>query len=144
MVVAAEFVMDASFAIPWIFRDEVSPLSDEAWHRLIAKTATAHVPALWAMEMVNVTLRGPHGEKPKPSAKDTEEFFHILRKLPLRVHHQGCDVFMDRALPLVRKHGLTIYDSVYLHLALATGLPLATLDKRMRKAAKAEAVEIVA
>ena len=96
------------------------------------------------MEMVNVTFRGPRNGKPKPSAKDAAEFFQILRKMPLRVHHQGIDVFMGSALPLVKKHSLSIYDSAYLHLAITSGLPLASRDKKMRAAAEAENVELVA
>lgn len=135
--------MDASFAIPWVFRDEANPVSDDAWKHLIARAATAHVPGLWPMEMVNVTLRGARKAKVKPLAKDVEEFFAILRRLPLKVHHQGVELFLERAPPLMRKHGLTAYDSAYLMLALSSGLPLATLDERMEKAARAEGLEIL-
>lgn len=142
MVAAVEFVIDASFAIPWIFRDEANALSDGAWKKLIEKTVTAHVPALWGMEMVNVSLRGPREGKPKPTEKDVAAFFSVLSKMPLRVHHQGLEAFLEQAPELMRKHKLTAYDSAYLMLALSSGLPLATRDKRMKKAAKNEGVEI--
>src|SRR5260221_11439245 len=134
--------MDASFAIPWVFRDEANPVSDGAWKSLIDRTATAHVPGLWPMEIVNVTLRGPREGKPKPTEEDVASFFEILRRMPLRVHHQGIEVLLDRAPPLMRKYGLTTYDSTYLMLALTSGLPLATRDGRMHDAAVAEGVEI--
>ena len=89
MVVPSEFVMDASFAMPWILTHEVSPLSDEAWSRLIEGKAIAHVPGLWPMEMVNVTLRGPRHGKPKPTDEEAAAFFDILCRMPLRVHGQG-------------------------------------------------------
>ena len=39
------------------------------------------------------------------------------------------------AFALARGHQLTAYDAVYLELARREGLPLATLDKRLRAAA---------
>lgn len=143
MVVAAEFVMDASFTLPWIFKDEVNPLSDEAWKRLIEKTSTAHVPGLWALEIVNVAIRGPRNSETKPSKADIDEFFAIVRRMPVRVHHQGLEVLLERAPLLMRRHKLTAYDSSYLMLALANGVPLATRDKNLRKAALAEGVEVI-
>ena len=44
---------------------------------------------------------------------------------------------------LAEKHALTAYDAVYLELALRTGLPLATLDGPLRKAAKDEGVRVL-
>ncbi len=140
---AQEFVLDASFAIPWIFQDEANPASDGAWKSLIARSATGHVPGLWPMEMANVTLRGPRKGKSRPSEEDVASFFAILRKMPLTVHHQGLEMFMSKAPLLVRKHQITSYDSAYLMLALTTGLPLATRDERLRQAAIAEGVEVL-
>ena len=44
---------------------------------------------------------------------------------------------------LAFKHGLTTYDATYLALALAEGLPLATLDRQLAAAARAEKVPIL-
>lgn len=135
--------MDASFAMPWIFTDEVSSLSDEAWSKLIEGKATAHVPGLWPMEMVNVTLRGPRHGKPKPTDEEAAAFFEILYQMPLRVHGQGMDIFLKLSPGLCRKHKLTVYDSAYLMLALTSGLPLATRDGKMRDAALAEGAVVI-
>ena len=40
-------------------------------------------------------------------------------------------------------HGLTAYDAVYLALAIAERLPLATLDKKLATAAQAENVPVL-
>jgi len=56
---------------------------------------------------------------------------------------------MDRSpdenavLRLARAHRLSVYDAVYLELAQREGLPLATLDADLRKAAAGEAVALV-
>jgi predicted nucleic acid-binding protein len=49
---------------------------------------------------------------------------------------------MKDILNLARDHNLSSYDASYLDLAIKKGLPLATLDKKMRKAAKSMNVEL--
>jgi predicted nucleic acid-binding protein len=48
----------------------------------------------------------------------------------------------DATLLLARAHNLTSYDASYLELAVRVGLPLATLDTRMRDAAIAAGVQL--
>lgn len=50
----------------------------------------------------------------------------------------------DALLHLARKHRLTAYDAAYLELALRAAAPLATLDDRLARAARAEGVLMVA
>ena len=49
----------------------------------------------------------------------------------------------DMVLRLARRHGLTAYDAIYLELASRERRALATLDKRLRRAAKAAGVEVM-
>jgi predicted nucleic acid-binding protein len=46
-------------------------------------------------------------------------------------------------LALGRRHHLSSYDAAYLELAMRLGLPLATLDKNLRKAAQAEGIAVL-
>jgi predicted nucleic acid-binding protein len=46
-------------------------------------------------------------------------------------------------LRLAERHRLTLYDAVYLELALRRALPLATLETELRAAAKAEGVKLL-
>jgi predicted nucleic acid-binding protein len=50
---------------------------------------------------------------------------------------------MGARISLAQRHHLTVYDAAYLELAQRTGLPLATLDGDLRKAALAERVALV-
>jgi predicted nucleic acid-binding protein len=131
--------------MPWIFRDEKSKLADKAWGGLIAESAVAHVPGLWSMEVINMALHGPKDkERPKPSKADLDVFFAVVRRMPLRVHHQGLELFLDEAVPLIaRFKKLTCYDAAYVLLAKRIGLPLATGDEYMEKVAIAEGVEVL-
>ena len=59
----------------------------------------------------------------------------MVSTLPIAVRTADDDLDV---LSLARKHVLTAYDAAYLALALAERLPLATLDKRLAQAARAE------
>jgi predicted nucleic acid-binding protein len=58
-----------------------------------------------------------------------------MAELGLITDREGGDQVWTDAVELADVHGLTLYDSMYLELALRTGLPLATLDKRLARAA---------
>ncbi len=98
------------------------------------------------METVNVPLLGPkRSDRPKPARADVDMFFSILRKLPVRVHYQSLDLFLDQAVPLMRQYAkLTCYDAAYVLLAKGMQLPLVTNDDLMAKVAAGEGVEVIA
>lgn len=45
-------------------------------------------------------------------------------------------------IALCRRHGLTVYDALYLDLALREGAEIATLDAALARAARAEGVQV--
>jgi predicted nucleic acid-binding protein len=49
----------------------------------------------------------------------------------------------DRVMDLARRHRLTVYDALYLELALREALPLASADRALIRAAAAEGVVTV-
>jgi predicted nucleic acid-binding protein len=51
---------------------------------------------------------------------------------------------LEVTLGLAREHQLSVYDATYLELALRLGLPLATLDARLRDAATRVGVQLLA
>lgn len=44
---------------------------------------------------------------------------------------------------LAGKHHLSVYDACYLELAMRRGIPLATLDVKLRRSAGVESVEVL-
>ena len=58
-----------------------------------------------------------------------------ISDLELATDRAGSDKLWIETIELADEHGLTLYDGIYLELALRTGLLLATLDKRLAKAA---------
>jgi predicted nucleic acid-binding protein len=47
------------------------------------------------------------------------------------------------SLILAERHSLTVYDAAYLEVALRRGLPLATLDRDLGRAASAEKIQVL-
>jgi predicted nucleic acid-binding protein len=63
---------------------------------------------------------------------DAIEFLASIKGLPIQL---ADPVSYDGLLDLAQRHGLTVYDAAYLDLALREGLPLASLDNALCKAA---------
>lgn len=67
----------------------------------------------------------------------------LLRSLQLEVDECPTLQRSQAALDLMRSHRLTAYDATYLELAIRRGLPLATHDKALRKAAPSAGVRLL-
>jgi predicted nucleic acid-binding protein len=55
--------------------------------------------------------------------------------LPIHIDRETAGHAFNDSLPLAQTHQLSVYDAVYLDLALRKHLPLATLDNRLAAAA---------
>ena len=141
MVVPAAFVADASFALPWVFGDEHSPSSDEAWEAMKLGKASVHVPALWLWELTNTLVIGER--RGRITLVQTAAFFRIVNQLPIRVAPTAMASLFDEIPRSMRTHALTAYDAAYLELAKRSRLPLATLDRELKEAARRDGVELV-
>ena len=63
--------------------------------------------------------------------------------LPIDVEQAAdLDAAIGRILPLARSLGLSAYDASYLDLASRRGLPLATADEQLARAAVAAGVDL--
>ena len=132
------FVLDASVAISWCFEDEANPYSEAVLGLL--RRAVAHVPAIWPLEVVNALLVGER--RKRLTRSKSSRFLGTLQSLPIKVDAGNPSRAFGQILALAREHGLTSYDASYLDLAAQHGLSLATLDDRLRKAAKAVRVPL--
>ena len=103
-------------------------------------TERAVVPAIWPLEVANVLLMGK-GRKRSTQAKATK-CLRFLTALPITIDTDTPFRAFDSMLDLARLHRLTAYDTAYFELAIRLGLPLATLDGDIGKAATASGVPI--
>jgi predicted nucleic acid-binding protein len=136
----SSFVLDASVAVAWCFDDESTPAAWALLDRL--GVAPGHVPALWALEIGNILL-GAERRRRITQAR-TVEFLGILGELDIRVDPDFPGRAFRDILPLARERRLTTYDASYLELAMRLGLPLATKDAALARAATALRIKTLA
>ena len=135
----AEFVLDGSLTMGWCFEDEASPETDEIQDWLTV-SACAYVPTLWHLEIANVLLACER--RNRITEADSVRFLAVLGLLNITTDHQTEQHAGKTTLGLARQHGLSVYDAAYLELAMRLGLPLASKDEALRKAAQAVGLSI--
>jgi predicted nucleic acid-binding protein len=59
----------------------------------------------------------------------------LLEGLPIRIDDETSEHAMKASLGLARARNLSVYDAAYLELGMRRGLPLASLDGKLRTAA---------
>ena len=134
------FVLDASVAVAWCFDDETTKFTEGVLD-LISAGAEALVPSIWPLEISNALLVAER-RKRIALAKVTALLFRIAG-LPINVTRTDSKQAFEQILPVAQQQGLSQYDAAYLELAVREGLPLATLDGELQRAAKATGVELL-
>jgi predicted nucleic acid-binding protein len=130
------FVLDASFAASWFLPDEASLATNALLDRLVGSEAL--VPSLFRHEMRNLMLLAHR--RGRLSRAKLRDIIAELGVAPFRDCGPGDDA---EIVDLAIKHDLTAYDAAYLGLALRERLPLATLDRKLAAAARAENVAVL-
>lgn len=125
------FVVDNSIVMSWCFQDEANQYADAVLDSL--SEATALVPSIWPLEVINVLLVAER--RMRISEADSVRFTSLLSQLPIVVEYERTEQIMKDILALARVKKLSSYDASYLDLAMKKGIPLATLDNRLKQAA---------
>ncbi len=125
------FVLDASVAASWLLPAEEHPGAQAVLERMTEEDAL--VPRLFWYEIRNVLLMNELRQR--ITARQTTSSMLKIQALPLFTDEKNRD---GDALTLARQYTLSLYDAVYLELALRHACPLATLDKAIQRAAKQE------
>jgi predicted nucleic acid-binding protein len=121
------FVVDASVVGSWLLPDENHPEAVTALDRL--KDDEAFAPSLLWFELRNLLLANERRQRITRS--QTAVALNLVQELPLRFDSQPDS---DTTLQLARARKLTVYDAVYLELAVRRHLPLVTLDAALAEA----------
>ncbi len=125
-------VLDASFAMAWVFADEAHALADALLARLESGDTVVVPAVLWSLDVRNVLRSAVRRGRLSPELAEQHRL--LLRDLP-RVAAACPNGLGDEVDELVRAHDLTSYDAVYLAVASEHDLPLATADARLAAAA---------
>jgi len=129
---ADRFVLDNSIVMSWCFEDDNGTLAERALERL--QEGIALVPAIWPLEVGNVLLVAER--RGRISEADSVRFLAMLAALPIQTEPETSQRAMGQILSLAREYKLSTYDASYLDLAMREGVPIVTLDQRLRCAAK--------
>ena len=140
MTTQKEFVLDGSVTMAWYFADELNVYADAVLTAL--ESGRAIVPSLWPLEVANTVLVG---ERRKRSTEaQAAAWLGILDTLSIEVDGETTSHAWSGTLALARSQNLSAYDAAYLELAMRRGLPLATLDGKLKTAALAVGVSLYA
>ena len=101
--------------------------------------AKALVPMTWGLEVANVIAKAE--EKALVTEARSGAFLEMLEDVDIEVDTATFAHALSDTLQLARRYRLSAYDASYLELALRTGLPLATLDEDLQKAARKAGVK---
>ena len=126
------FVLDCSVAVAWLFEDEATPATDALLDQLADDTALA--PLHWRLEVGNVLAQAERRGRITPAQVAASVAF--VSNLPIDIDAETDRRALREVLALARSAGLTTYDGAYLELALRRGVPLATQDKALVRAAR--------
>ena len=126
-------VIDASAAMAFLGGDEAWVAR---WHSWTDDDALILAPAHFSVECANALLRGA-----RLGALDASARLERLYGTGIETADRGLPGLLG-AIELADRHRLTVYDALYLDLALDIDAELATLDQDLAAAAAAEGVAV--
>ena len=126
-------VLDASVAVAWCFPEESTPFTEGVLD-LLASGTEAITAAIWPFEVANALLMGE--KRKRISVAQVTTVLQRISALPIKLDPIRTDTAFSQILSFARQEQLTEYDAAYLELALREGLPVATLDNGLRRAAR--------
>ncbi len=132
------FVLDCSVAMAWVFPDEATEETGRLRDSLLA--GRAFVPAIWPIEVGNV-LRVATG-RGRIGVGDWARIRTNLEAMPIEIEPVATSRVWGSVLGLAHERRLSVYDAMYLELAVRMRLPLATLDRALAAAGSAAGVEV--
>ena len=134
------FVLDNSVTMRWFFGDgKPQDLAYAGKVLDLMQEAQALVPATWGLEVANVIAKAE--EKALVTEARSGAFLEMLEDVDIEADSATFAHALSDTLQLARRYKLSSYDASYLELALRLGLPLATLDDGLQKAAKKAGVK---
>lgn len=131
-------VLDTSAALSWLFAD----VQTEAARGLARRVARdgAVVPWVWHAEMAQLLLFAERRGRTSPAR--VAEIVALIDELPIETEAGAPERVRHELLGLARDAALSASDALYLDLARRRGLPLATLDPTLDRAARAAGIAI--
>jgi len=134
-----DMVIDASLALAWCFKDELTEAATRLLEEL--RSGAAAVPLLWPIEVANVLAIAER--RKRITLAERAQLIALLETLEIDVDGETSALAFTRILDLAREQRLTAYDAAYLELAMRLGVPLASKDGDLCDAAERVGVKAV-
>jgi predicted nucleic acid-binding protein len=135
----AILVLDASVALAAVLPEPNSSDAQTILKRVIDDGAV--VPTLWSLEVGNTLLVAER--RGSIAVGDHKALLRRLAALPIVADPETSARAWRETIELAQRHRMTLYDAAYLELSLRRGLPLATFDAALRRAANAASVALL-
>jgi predicted nucleic acid-binding protein len=127
------FVADSSVAVAWAL-DSQADDGTERLKRSAIEGAQVIVPLVWSVEVANTFLM--LFRRRRLTRPEWREIRKEIAAIPVILDGEMHELALHRISDVAEDFTLTAYDAVYLELALRRGLPLASRDGALNKAAK--------
>ena len=122
------FVPDASVVVKWFVREEHSDKSRMMKDEFVEGKIRLVAPALTPYEVVNALRFHPIVKLPPRSMVTC---MRALQDLGITIE-PSLEVW-EKAIDISTSEGISVYDSIYLALALALDAKMVTADRKLRK-----------
>jgi predicted nucleic acid-binding protein len=131
-------VLDVSATAPLFLNDEAADILP-GLPEVLADSG-ALIPSHWYVEVANaIRIAGMRKRLDQAGQADAID---VARSILVEVDELSADRVFKVVWALAERNRLTINDAAYLELATRAGLPLATNDRALIKAAAGEGVEL--
>lgn len=116
------YVVDASVVVQWFLPEQHS----EAAGRLRSKESQLYAPDLLFLEIANVLIK--HVRRKEISHSMAEQIRAAIARSPILAHPDRG--LLDAAYSLAQQTGCSLYDAIYLALAVKLKGKMVTADRR--------------
>lgn len=133
------FIIDASAMLSWCFDDEKPRNADALMRRMVNDGMAA--PAHFPLECTNILRVGERAKR--LSQQKSSAFISLIESLRIEIDGETTRRAWSETLEVSRRAELTTYDAAYLELAIRRQATLASKDKALLKAARANKVPVL-
>lgn len=130
-------VLDSSVVLASLLPDEEVQEANALFRLFCSGALDVVVPTLFYLEVINVL--GIQVRRQRITEELRVNYLNTIMDMPFKIDVEAAyPTSIPRIKMLMDDYGLTAYDACYLDLSKRLAIPLATLDKALRRAAANE------
>lgn len=130
-------VLDASVVVKWFHEEEDTAQAERLQEQIARGEIRAIVPPLLFYEVANVLTLKAGSEIEEAIAAH-----HVLENLPFQVQ-EVIHTVLEEAIRIAHQNHLSVYDAIYVALAIWSGATLVTADEKLAEAIGSPTVQLL-